>query len=65
MSDAHKQRHFKLHHYLDELCADYLVQHPGKLPSTTTMIELMQWSCEQMKNPTGGKGVHGLLEPTR
>lgn len=49
---AHVQRHKELHASLDELYADYLTQNKGKLPSNTTVLELLQWSYQQTKEPT-------------
>ncbi len=49
---AHQARHKELHSSLDELFADYLSQHTGKLPSNTTVLELLQWSYQQAKEPT-------------
>lgn len=50
----HKARHVELHNALDELVADLLL-HTNKLPSKTTVMELMQWSYEQTLNPTDGR----------
>jgi hypothetical protein len=47
----HIERHIKLHNALDELVADF-VQHTKKMPSTTTIYELMKWSHEQCSEPT-------------
>lgn len=47
----HKERHAFLHGYLDELIADYLSCNRDKLPSNTTVMELMQWSHRQTLNP--------------
>lgn len=47
----YKERHEYLHMILDELVADFIDQ-TGNLPSKTTIIELMQWSNLQTKNPT-------------
>ena len=49
--DKHRQRHVELHDMLDELSADFIGR-TGKLPSQTTVMELMEWSCEQMKTPS-------------
>lgn len=49
---AHQNRHKELYNNLDELYADYLAQHTGKLPSNTTVLELLQWSYQQTKEPT-------------
>jgi len=49
---AHKRRHEELHACLDELVTDYIRQHPGAYISSTTCMELLQWSFEQTENPT-------------
>ena len=49
--EKHKVRHQLLHKELDELVADFIIHNKDKLPSTTTIIELMEWSYEQTKNP--------------
>lgn len=46
----HIERHKMLHERLDELVADF-ISHTKKLPSQTTVMELMGWSAEQVKNP--------------
>ena len=52
MTDGeHKARHEALHHAFDELIADFLLHNPGKLPSTTSVYELMVWSHAQTVNP--------------
>ena len=48
--EEHIERHIQLHKSLDELIADF-IGHTGKLPSKTTILELMQWSFEQTINP--------------
>ncbi len=50
--EKHKQLHIKLHQNLDELIADWLSQ-TEKLPSKSTVLELMQWSKQQTETPTG------------
>lgn len=47
----HRKRHEVLHKNLDELIADFLTN-TKKLPSQSTVMELLQWSFEQTKNPT-------------
>ena len=47
----HAYRHVLLHEYFDELIADF-IRHTGKLPSRTTVLELMQWSAQQQVSPT-------------
>lgn len=49
-TEEHKQRHIELHQALDELVADF-VNHTEKLLSTTTVMELVQWSYQQTQNP--------------
>lgn len=46
---AHRDRHAELLRALDELAADYMGE-TGKLVSQTTVMELMQWSNEQVQN---------------
>ena len=47
----HIIRHKELHKSFDELLADF-IRHKGKLPSKTTVSELMEWSHNQTKDPT-------------
>jgi len=56
----HVARHELLHQMLDELLADYLFHNRNKLPSNTTILELMQWSFEQTRIPTV---LHGEEAP--
>ncbi len=46
----HMERHRELHKALDELVADW-ISHTEKLPSRSTVMELMQWSYEQTTKP--------------
>jgi len=48
----HKKRHKELHSKLDELVADFLIHNICKIPSQTTILELMEWSHKQINNPT-------------
>ena len=50
----HKNRHKKLHRSFDELIGDFITHSElGKgMPSKTTVMELMQWSHQQTKDPT-------------
>lgn len=48
----HKNRHLELHKALDELVADFLSHNKFKLPSSTTLYELMKWSHGQTFEPT-------------
>lgn len=45
----HKEKHKLLHKYLDELVADF-VQNTNKIPSETSVMELMEWSHKQTLN---------------
>lgn len=47
--EEHRKRHEELHKYLDELVADF-IDKTGKLPSKTTIFELMLWSSNQINN---------------
>ena len=47
----HKQRHVELHRSLDELIADF-VTHTDKMPSQTSLRELMEWAYQQTIEPT-------------
>ncbi len=44
--EEHKARHVELHRALDELIADWIGS-TTKLPSTSTVLELMEWSHGQ------------------
>lgn len=50
---AHKRKHKQLHKALDELVGDFVYHNPRKLPTRTTVFELMQWSKNQTEQPTG------------
>ena len=52
--EKHKERHILLHRMLDELVADYIT-HTEKKPSSSTMLELMEWSAQQMRHPDNEK----------
>ena len=47
----HSEMHRKLHMCLDELLTDFIMQ-TEKLPSKTTIMELLEWSNKQIQNPT-------------
>jgi hypothetical protein len=47
----HIERHKILHTHLDELLADFMSE-TGKLPSKSSLMELMEWSYLQTKNPS-------------
>ena len=50
---SHRERHKELHRHLDELVADCIAHNPNFLPSKSTVLDLMEWSCEQTKDPIG------------
>lgn len=52
--EEHIKKHKELHSALDELVAD-LIRHTKKLPSTTSVMELMAWSNKQTWNPDEAK----------
>jgi hypothetical protein len=58
----HKARHEFLHGCLDELLADFLRHNGGMMPSTTSLMEFMQWSFEQTKNPREVEVDHPLAQ---
>lgn len=47
----HRARHVELHKMFDELAADFIAQ-TGKMPSYSSIMELMKWSYEQTVAPT-------------
>lgn len=47
----HLNRHKKLHKNLDELVADW-ISITGRLPSKATVMEFLEWSATQTKNPS-------------
>ncbi len=51
-TEEHIERHKMLHGHLDELVADF-IKETKKLPSKSTIFELMEWSHQQTINPTG------------
>jgi len=55
--DEHQARHQVLHEAFDELIADYLRWNRGKRPGNTTMLELMEWSFLQTRNPSTDPGA--------
>ena len=50
-TEEHKARHKMLQEFLGELVADF-IRHTDRLPSRTTIMELMRWAAEQAENPT-------------
>lgn len=53
--EQHKQRHIKLHRYLDELVYDW-IEETGGLPSNCSVTELVEWSYCQSIYPTDRNG---------
>jgi hypothetical protein len=47
-TEEHRKIHIKLHKELDELVADF-INDTGKMPSKTSILELMKWSYEQIQ----------------
>jgi hypothetical protein len=48
--EAHKAVHKRLHAAFDELLADFIT-HTQRMPSETTVLELLQWSHKQTIDP--------------
>jgi hypothetical protein len=68
--EEHRQRHVMLHAALEELAADWAAYHARqqkeraepKLFSNSTIMELMEWSCQQTKRPEGPHTPrHGMV----
>ncbi len=55
--DEHIKRHKELHKALDELVADF-INLTEKLPTQTTLMELMEWSYKQTIEPD----TEGIIE---
>lgn len=53
-----------LHEAFDRLIAAYLAQNPGKLPSNTTCMELMQWSYRQTLDPHKRHQIRRAVYPS-
>jgi hypothetical protein len=53
--EEHIARHKELHRMLDELVADF-ISCTGKMPSKSTVMELMEWSCAQTTDPQAPRG---------
>lgn len=45
--EKHRDRHRMLHSHLDELVADF-INNTKKVPSESTVMELMEWSAKQI-----------------
>lgn len=61
--DEHRARHLYLHAALDELLADFLTYNRTKLPSNTTVMELMTWSHAQTLDPVEGEPPRLVIPP--
>ncbi len=56
MKDVAHLTHTELHEILDTLVACWLLNAPGNvLPSTSSVMSLMQWSCKMMELEKNGK----------
>lgn len=55
-SEQHKKRHVELHQALDELAADFVRHNRGKHLGDTSILELLQWSGAQSREPTPDDG---------
>ena len=53
--EQHITTHKELHKYFDELIADF-IDHTDRLPSETTVMELMEWSWRQCNKPDWQEG---------
>lgn len=59
--EEHIERHKKLHKNFDELIADF-ISNTDKMPSQTTVMELIEWSHKQTVEPDHeepGAGIGG------
>lgn len=57
----HKRRHIKLHRELDELVADY-ISCTEKSLSKSFILDLIEWSYQQTKNPESVKSIFKYYE---
>lgn len=46
----HRDRHEELHRALDELVACFVMSNPMAMLSKTSVMELLQWSCEATRD---------------
>ena len=51
LKQAHKETHLELHDKFSELVADY-TSHTSHPLGKTTVLELLDWSCDQSRNPS-------------
>jgi len=49
--EEHRKRHELLHKSLDELLADFIEHNKNKGFSNTTIMELLEWSARQAREP--------------
>lgn len=57
--EDHIERHKMLHRYLDELFADFIIEHPNKTQFLkVTLDEFIEWSHEQTTNPSDREGLY-------
>lgn len=57
----HKERHRLLHSCLDELVADFMLL-TEKLPTYTTVADLLKWSNSQQDSPQMSKDGFDIHE---
>jgi hypothetical protein len=60
-TDEHRRRHIELHRALDELMCDFMAQ-TMRVPSDTTVGELLQWSASQASAPTEPTTLTGEIQ---
>lgn len=53
----HQQRHQDLHESLEELISDYHTFHPDHQLSTTTVLDLIRWSEDQVQHPVDPEAI--------
>jgi len=49
--EEHKQTHIELHQKFDELLADFISHKTKKLLSSTSILEIIEWSYKQTQEP--------------
>jgi hypothetical protein len=50
--EEHRKRHQELHRSFDELLADFLRHNRDRGLADTNLIQFMEWSCTQIRDPT-------------
>lgn len=64
-AEEHQQRHVALHQAVDELLADYITHNPGQSILTIPLLELLAWSAQQTRHPTGNARPEQPPDPTQ